>query len=354
MDTIKKTYQNEKYWIHRISHEWDVSYKLLSEGYLSIGWSMLADSKVEKAVENHEKQRFETVMSKCGCQMTRSRWGLWRFLNFSINDFVVVPIFNGKFSIYRIKGIPMPITELACFAEFISENGSQIVRDDKGLLRRKKNNNVVDLGFVIKVEAIKESLSRYEYADSKLTARMKIRQTNADISDLSENIQNVISSNSPINFYAAVVGELADRLLNAIKVQLNPDKFELLIKWYFEKLGASRVIRPKKNKICKLDEADADVVAEFDAMKVIYCIQAKFHDGVTSCCAVKQISTYTDQQKQLVGEYTVIPWVISTANDYSTEAITIAQENNVHLVTGIEFGHMLIDAGIIDINKAFE
>ena len=39
--------ENNKYWLHRISHEWDVAYKLLSEGWLTIGWSSLYDSGIE-------------------------------------------------------------------------------------------------------------------------------------------------------------------------------------------------------------------------------------------------------------------------------------------------------------------
>lgn len=41
--------ENNKYWLHRISHEWDAAYKLLSEGWLTIGWSSLYDSGIEFA-----------------------------------------------------------------------------------------------------------------------------------------------------------------------------------------------------------------------------------------------------------------------------------------------------------------
>lgn len=61
-----------------------------------------------------------------------------------------------------------------------------------------------------------------------------------------------------------------------------------------------------------------------------------------------------DQHELSSGEYTVIPWVISTASGFSADAITMAQENNVRLITGTEFARLLIDAGITDINKAFE
>lgn len=349
----KETPQDCKYWLHRVSLEWDVSHKLLAEGYLSIGWCGLAGSGIEKTVTDCNKQRFEAAMSEHGYQKKRSRGCLWNFLRFSPNDFVVVPLFNGKFSIYKVKGTPIPITELDGFAEFELEDGSRITRDQKGLLRRE-NDKIVDLGFVVEVEIVKANLSRSKYADSELTSKMKIRRTNTDISGLAKNVQDVISTDSPINLYSTVIEELANRLLDAIKKQLNPDKFELLIKWYFEKLGATRAWCPSKNSLDKSDGADADIVAEFDALRVVFYIQAKLHDGTTNNWAVEQISKYKDQHEVLSDEHTVIPWVISTADEFSDEAIKMAQENNVRLVTGTEFGKMLIDAGIADINRAFE
>jgi len=352
---IEGTQHIYKYWLHRISHEWDASYKLLANGYLSVGWSALADSGIEDAVRfTSDTQPFETIMQKYGYQASRSRWNLWYFCKFSSGDHVVVPLFNGEFSVYKIVGMPIPITKLIDMDDFVSEDGSRIIRNQIGLLCRAKSNEVVDLGFVVKVEVIKERLSRYEYADNELTARMKIRQTNADISDLAENVKRVIKADAPINLYATVIEELAEKLLCAIKAQLTPDKFELLVKWYFEKLGATRTFRPGKNSADKWDGADADVIAEFESLKIMFYVQAKFHDGSTSQWAVEQIAMYKDQHELSSGEYAVIPWVISTAEEFSADAITMAQENNVRLITGTEFSRLLIDAGITDINRAFE
>lgn len=351
---LEETQHICRYWLHRISHEWDVSYKLLSAGYLSIGWSALAGSGIERVVRSAtNSQPFEALMREYGYQASRSRWNLWTFCNFSRNDFVVVPLFNGEFSIYKVVGRCIPISELSGFPDFVSEDGSRIIRDEKGLLRRFQTNDIVDVGFVVQVDPIKEHISRYEYADNKLTARMKIRQTNADISDLAENVQNVIGANSPIHFYSAVIEELAEKLLNTIKAQLTPDKFELLVKWYFEKIGASNVFRPGKNSADKWDGADADIVAEFDPLKIMFYVQVKLHDDITSQWAVEQIAMYKDQHELASSEYTIIPWVISTASGFSADAITMAQENNVRLITGTEFARLLIDAGITDMNKAF-
>ena len=56
-----------KYWLHRISHEWDVSCKLLSMGYLTIGRSAYSQSGIEsKATCNKDTDVFESMMKSLG------------------------------------------------------------------------------------------------------------------------------------------------------------------------------------------------------------------------------------------------------------------------------------------------
>ena len=328
-----------KYWLQRISHEREISYVLLDKGYLSIGWSGLAQSGIEQTKNITD---FETTLQKHGYERSRNRWSLWNFFQFRPNDCVVIPLLQGKFSIAKVKGSPIPITQLA--------SCSGIQRDKDNMLCRV-DGKTADIGFVLPIELIKQNLSRYEYADNKLTSRMKIRQTNADISDLAERIQNVLQADTPINLYAVITEQLAERLLSVMKAQLTPHKFELLIKWYFQKLGASEAYCPAANSPDKYDGADADVIAEFDALGVRFYVQAKLHDNMTSQWAVQQITAYKQQHQE---EYTVIPWVISTADTFSAQAAALAQENHVRLIAGTEFARMLLDAGITDINKAFE
>lgn len=351
----KETGHTVNYWIHRISHEWDVSYKLLKEGYLSIGWGAMAGSGVEQRVfPGGDSAPFEEALQAEGYSLGRSRWCLWNFCCFRPGDIVVVPLMNGAFSIYQIAGTPVPIYQMGGGkTEFTTENGSKICRDSGGMLRRAAGERV-DLGFVVLVHPLKEWLSRYEYADQKLTARMKIRQTNAGINDLAESVEKVLQAEAPLNLYASVIEELAQKLLEAIKQQLNPEKFELLVKWYFERLGASETDRPGKNNPDKGEGADADVIASFDPLKIIFYVQIKLHDEVSSRWAVEQIARYRDLHEPLSGEYTVIPWALSTAERFSPEAVVLAQQNHVRLITGPEFARMLIDAGITDINKAFD
>lgn len=346
----------EKYWLHRISHEWDVSYKLLSMGYLTIGWAAYSQSGIESKVTcSKDAAVFESMMETFGEQGTRSRWNLWNFCNFRPDDYVVVPLFDGKFSVFRLKSRAVPVWRIPAIPErFISENEQEIHKGEDGLLYRTGTREVVDLGFAVEVEPVRERLSRYEYADNKLTARMKIRQTNADISDLEPSIKDVLRADAPINLYASVIEELAGKLLESVRQRLTPDKFEMLIRWYFQKIGATRTLRPAKNSSDKSDGADADIVAEFEPLKILFYVQAKLHEDVTSSWAVEQISKYKGQHEDGMSEYTAIPWVITSADSYSDNATKLAAENRVRLITGREFSRMLIDAGITDINRAFE
>lgn len=347
--------ENRKYWLHRISHEWDVSYPLLEKGYLSIGWSCLCHSNIlDSMKETVDTELFEKIMMENGLQSYRSRWALWYFFSFNIDDYIVVPMFEGEFSIYRVLDRAKPISELSALKEFTASTGETISYAESGLLIRQNTGNTVDLGYVVHVEPVKDHLSRYEYADNKLTSRMKIRQTNADISDLADSILDALSSDSPINLYSTVIEELSLKLLDVIERQLTPSKFEMLIRWYFRKIGASRAYIPAKNEPNKWDGADADIIAEFDPLKVVFYVQAKLHTDQTSTWAIEQISMYKEQHEVSAGEFTIIPWVITSAKEFSPEAIALAQNNDVRLITGIQFARMLIDAGITDINSAFD
>ena len=344
-----------KYWLHRVSHEWDVSYKLLNEGYLTIGWAMLAGSNILSCMgERVDTELFESIMKEHGLQSERSRWSLWYFFSFNPGDIVLVPLYSGEFSLYRVVEKAIKISNVPGYSDFLSESGERITRDTAGLLMREDSDTTVDLGFALRVEPIKEHLSRYEYADNKLTSRMKIRQTNSDISDLADSINSVLKADAPINLYATIIDELSNKVLDAITTQLTPDKFELLVKWYFQKLGASKAYIPAKNESGKWDGADADIIAEYDPLKIVFYVQVKLHDDVTSQWAVEQISKYKVQHEQAVADFTIIPWVITSATSFSPDAVSMAQDNNVRLITGTEFARMLIDAGITDINKAFE
>lgn len=345
-----------KYWLHRISHEWDVSSWLLARGYLSIGWSALSATDIAENVHGHDDiQAFEAYMTNAGENGNRSRWNLWYFCNFKMGDIVLVPLYGGLFSIYKVTGDAMSVRTMPRLADkIVTESGAQIVVDDNRTFRRSASDEMVDIGFVLPVEPIKTNLSRYEYADNALTARMKMRQTNGDISDLAESILKAMAADAPVNLYFSIIEKLAGELLNAIKTQLTPDKFEKLVRWYFMKVGATNAYIDAKNKPGKTDGADADIIAEFDLLKVIIYAQAKLHDDTTSQWAVEQISKYKSQFDSQFSEYTSIPWVITTAERFSDDALTIAQNNHVRLIDGPEFARMLIDAGITNIDKAFE
>lgn len=347
----------KKYWLHRISHEADVSYKLLEYGYLTIGWSDIANSGVENKILNNDETGFNEEVKKGYGELRRSRWSLWRFFQFKEGDLVVVPQWGGTFSVYEVIGQAMPISKIADLGDFKAKSNRQVIRDSQNLFIYADDGKEIDLGFAVKVKPIKKHLSRAGYAEDALAKRMKIRQTNADISDIAEYVENILNRETPIDLYEEIVEKLAEDLLASLKRLLTDKKLELLIKWYFEKRGATSAYRPAPNERGKTDGADADVIADFEMLKVTFYVQAKKHEGTTNDWAVEQISKYTIQHKEedrFVDGYTIVPWVVSTADDFSETAIAAAEANNVRLIAGKEFARMLIGAGITNINQAFE
>ena len=102
-------------------------------------------------------------------------------------------------------------------------------------------------------------------------------------------------------------------------------------------------------------EADGDIVARFDALKLIIYVQAKHHKGETGEQAVIQISEYTDQkqQEEIDMDYNSIAWVVSAADEFSKKAQSLAMEKNIRLINGTEFRKMLIDAGMSKVESEF-
>lgn len=351
-----------KYYLHRISYENELSYTLFKDGinsekYLSLGWSAFANTDIlECARKDDNYSSFEKCFDSIEKEKRRNRWDIWYFAQFKKDDIVVVPLFDGKFGICKVLVPAQSISVL---------KGNTL----KGYYNKKDikwhndafycDNKKIDIGFVVKVRVLCDDISRKEYADSALTSRLKIRQTNADITDIGNSIEQARSSkekNKPLNFYNDAIDELTAGMLRQIVEKLNPDKFEILIKKYMEKLGANAIVL-SKNQHGKEDYADADVVAFFDNIKVAILIQAKFHTNKTDDRAVEQIKKYKEQAENPnydldVGtdDYTYIPWVISACSEYSKEAQNKAKDNKIRLINGEEFARMILEQGLQNID----
>ena len=350
----------KKYLLHRISHEWAVSYYLYEKGYLSLGWSAFTETDIlNDARKDDNYQAFEnTYHHYRPNEKKRSRWDMWYLAQFNVGDIIVVPLFGGKFSICEVAEIAKPIFEIKeQIADFYDKTGEFVKWcDNSKLLKGESSTECIDLGFAIKVEILADGISRKDYADNKLTARMKMRQTNGDISDISESVKKALNGfkdNKPINFYETALESAASSLYNAITT-LTPDNFEMLVKNYMECIGADYVYIPAKNEHGKKDQADADVVALFNTLKVCVLIQVKKHEYETSDFAVKPIIRYKEQLEDsdselwidCEGGFNYITWVVSSCDDFSEEAKAEGTLHNVRLISGKEFSKMLADAGL--------
>ena len=337
-----------KYYLHRISHQKEWSYPLLDEGLLSIGWSDFgARSGFVSEHRNDWSKVADTVEKLRG--KVRSRFGLQRFLEMEQGDRVVVPTW-GAFHVYEIADnerlVPAQIEDELKKLRNWQDNCAEVREGYIETLGEKKAR--VDLGFFRRVSEIELEIPREGYADAALTSRLKVRQANVEITDLCKSIKNAIERHKekrPINLRRQVLDRCASAVRETILDVQNPDQFEKLIKRYFECQGANAEI-PAKNQPDK--EGDADIVATFESLKLIVYVQAKRHDGETDTWAVEQIEQY-GADKCTIGsdeEFTRLAWVVSTAEEFSSECQDRARQSQVRLVDGNEFARMLLDTGI--------
>ena len=352
-------------WLHRISHEMEISHPLVDRGLLTIGYSdwssteFLEDARGKDGWAKHD-QMFLDILGR----YPKSRYYLWRFLvEMNVGDWVIVPSW-GVFSVYRItskaKSFHDPGLQTSGKLDGLENWHKKKVTLDDGVLVPEADPETgkrdgYDLGFYIEVEPIMTDISRYEYADAALTSAMKYRGSTKECSVLLESVEAGIKaaiSKKPINLHSQILEASQDAVWKLLQNQLNPDKLEALVRWYFESLGASLVTTPSKNEAGK--EGDGDIIATFEPLRTIYYVQAKHHTGYTNQWAIEQIMAYVGHKSSTSEEdgYTRVPWVISTAGHFNEEAARLARENGVLLINGSDFARMILEAGISRLDSA--
>ncbi|SCM55771.1 restriction endonuclease [Petrimonas mucosa] len=332
------------YWLHRISHVAELSYPLLDKGYLTIGFSDFTNSELIDKVLANDWNYFNGQFQEMWGTVPRTRHNLWNFLKMSKGDIVIIPSWGTFFVCEITDDRPLLIGET--FSEGLKSWGGKSVSTN-GTHLISENGKAYDLGFARQVKVLYRQISRDKFADAKLTSRMKIRQTNASINDLKTSIEKSIENykvNKPIHLHSIIIDKTANLVLDAIKNELNPDKFEKLVKTYFKTIGANEVSIPAKNESNK--EGDADIVAVFENIKLIIYTQAKFQKGQISEWGTTQILDYKTNKESIDDGYNKVAWVITTANTFNEKAENLAKENEIQLINGLEFSKMLLNVGI--------
>lgn len=341
-----------KYWLHRITggeNALEFADTLLFKHlYLSIGWSDFSSDVFVSDVKERDYSAIDEAMQKEGWGLPRNRWNLWRFINgMSKGDIVVVPTW-GVFSLFEIADDEVLSNESIDIGFFKDWNGHYASWHDDGYIYNV-NDKCIDLGFYRKVKPVLLNIPREGYADQGLYSRMKIRQTNADISDLAESIEyarEAFKQKKPINLKEQMLEETAPKLFSLIENFTNDTKFENLVEWYLKSLGA-RVDTPSKNE-SPTEDGDADKVAYFENIKTAIMVQVKKHEGTTDDWAVQQIKAFKANHNY--GDYHTQMWVISSCQDFSARAKIEAENEGVRLINGMEFAKMILNAGLEGLN----
>lgn len=282
----------------------------------------------------------------------RNRWSLWRFLKMGKGELVVVPTW-GEFSIYRIADDDVytnqSLSSLIDIENVQDWNGEKVhvTKNNNGYYYLyDEHEKFIDLGFFRKVEPVVLKLPRQLYADQALYSRMKILQTNADISDISGSIEDAIKrgkSEAPISIHEELIKSTLQAAQQTITDYTQHHKYEELVEKYLRAIGATEVVKPAPNET-STECGDADRVAYFEELKVAILVQVKKHNNITNEWAVNQIIAYKDNHTN--ADYNVQMWVISNANEFTDEAKRKANAENVRLINGQDFARMILEVGL--------
>lgn len=341
-----------KYWLHRITGGENAmpfaDSLLFKQGFLSIGWSdFSADCFVSLVKGSAGWDFMEAEMKRVGYGTPRNRYNLWRFIReMKAGDIVIVPT-SYEFSVFKIADDRIYSNESMDFTHCCDWYGEKIELKEGYLFSTQGQS--VDLGFYRKVEKIAIHLPRQLYADQALTSRMKIRQTNVEITDLKNSIDNAVAAyqeNKPLKLKERFIEDSIPKLLDSIRNIADDRKFEALVEWYLKSLGA-KVETPSKNESPTV-EGDADKIGYFDTIKAAIMVQAKKHSGTTDDWAIEQIKAYRSNHQY--GDYSTQMWVISTCDMFSERAMKEAEASGIRLIDGKEFCRMILDIGLKGLN----
>ena len=348
----------KKYWLHRITggnNGWEFSHQLLEkEHLLSIGFSDFSENDfVENVREYGITHIDERILSDWGEGTYRTKWNLWRFLlEMKKGDIVIVPLWK-SFGVFRIKSDEI-ITNQSLESHLSQSLNEYCITRDENYLYSNETKNNIDLGFYREVEEVEMSIPRAEYCEACLISRMKIRQTNADISDLKEQIENAIKAyrlNKPINLKNSIVDISEVVVYNEIHRLADSIKLEELVEWYLKSLGANEVIKPAPNALTN-DQGDVDREAIFEKLKIRVLVQVKKHENIeANDTAISQVSLY---KKNVYSDepdgYTNIMWVISTCDKYDETVKERAAREGVRLIDGHEFARLILEVGVANMS----
>lgn len=346
--------RDKQYWLHRITggdnaikltHPLLFEHNILSTGWASLSW----DEFVRKSRGDWKSFEAEFYNEYPGL---RNRWSLWRFLEMKEGDIVVVPTW-GEFSIYKVADNNVytntSLSAIISAEDLRDWNGKRVhvAKDKEGYYYLyDEENKFIDLGFFRKVEPIAVKLPRQEYANQALFSRMRILQTNADISDIWESVEEAITrgkDHCPIRIHDELLKATLEATKSAISEYTQNFEYENLVEKYLWAIGASDVIKPAPNESAT-EYGDADRVAYFENLKVAVMVQVKKHENITNEWAVEQIVAYRENHQN--EDYNVQLWVISNADNYTEDAKQKAFAQNVRLINGTDFARMILEVGL--------
>ena len=334
------------YYLHRISggeNALPLAQALFKKGYLSIGFCDFSEDCYLAKIRGGQSE-FDQMFVEKWKSCPRNRWNLWRFVNeMQPGDIVVVPS-PYTFTICEIADNDVFTNESIDPALLVDIDGETIHKEGDYLYY--DNKRIVDLGFYRKIKFVgANDIPRDKFAAQDLYSRMKIRQTNANITDIGESVEaarRAFRNNKPINLKENILDSTFKIVLEKIQALGNDVKFEQLVEWYLKTLGA-RVETPSKNE-SPTSEGDADKVGYFDNLGFAIMVQVKKHEGTTDSWAIDQIEAY--KKNHNFGEYATALWVISSCEKFSDEAKLRAEEASVRLIDGPAFSRMILETGM--------
>ncbi|MCQ2336357.1 MAG: DUF2971 domain-containing protein [Paludibacteraceae bacterium] len=300
--------QDTKYWLHRISWEWQVSYPLLDRGFLSIGFCDFGTKESLEKLRNDFEGTIEAQWGSYG----RNRFYLKNFVfrgkednrGMQKGDYVVVPK-RGTFDIYEIVGeevitsadILDTVKNKTNDAEIKTSDGKVVSLNNDGYLVADKK--IIDLGFFWEVELKVSDIQRSKYAGNKLGSALRFLGTNFQLDEEASKLVGEILK-------AEEGKEIGKPKESKLELEINPGETVKYVEDYLTNIGAENIYKHDSDECHK---SKVDVIASFSKIdSTIYVVVQKNDNNVKDWIRA-EINEFKKHHSG--GEDSALLWLIS-------------------------------------------
>lgn len=256
------------------------------------------------------------------------------FIEKTTGDWVVIPFLGGMYLLELLDSSVHTITDTE-LGELKNYQEELIDKNEPEFLDCSTENSI-ELHSVRTFKYVEKDFSFENYNYEKLTALLESFSLIIDISELKPNIEK---NTKRLLISEALKNKETVKTLEIFRQEYIHETFKNLVKSYFMKQGATKIIEPLDNK------TGIDLIVVFEFLKSKIRIKV-IHETVPCPENGGQIQLYTKPKDSKDASYNTTNLVITSIKIFDAQHYNYIKEQGAELIDGKRFIAMLYNYGI--------